>query len=294
MFVLYLGPKWMKNRKAFDLKYVIILYNALQVYHNYWMISTVRNLFYPFWNKKILEIKDKFNFFSHQAVSHKNFFKFFLGFGCADVTEIEQIDFRNEIYRAFWHGSVNKIFDLLDTVFFVLRKKQSHITFLHVHHHVAMVAITWTFAKYYPGQEPTIVGFCNISVHMVMYTYYLLAALGPQYRKYLWWKKHLTSVQIVQFIVIIGYMSASLWVSCGFNKNVVKLIIFEASVNLLLFLNFFFKTYNKKRSHKERVVICGSLQINQQYDETSKKLIVDENGNETLQNGYNNGHVKHE
>lgn len=41
MFVLYLGPKWMKNRKPFDLKYVIILYNVLQVYHNYWMISTV-------------------------------------------------------------------------------------------------------------------------------------------------------------------------------------------------------------------------------------------------------------
>uniref|UniRef100_A0A336LS88 Elongation of very long chain fatty acids protein n=1 Tax=Culicoides sonorensis TaxID=179676 RepID=A0A336LS88_CULSO len=236
IFVLYLGPKYMKNRKAYDLKNVIILYNALQVYHNYWMIST--------------------------AVSHKNFFKFFLNFGCANVTPEEMADIRNEIYRAFWHVSVNKMFDLLDTVFFVLRKKQSHITFLHVHHHVAMVAICWTFAKYYPGQEPTIVGFVNVSVHMVMYTYYLLAALGPEYRKYLWWKKYLTLVQIVQFVTIILYSTASLWLSCDFNRNVVKLIIFEATVNLVLFLNFYFKTYEKARK-RERVVICGSLQINQ-------------------------------
>lgn len=181
------------------------------------------------------------------------------------------------------------MFDLLDTVFFVLRKKQSHITFLHVHHHVAMVAISWTFAKYYPGQEPTIVGFCNISVHMVMYTYYLLAALGPEYRKYLWWKKYLTLVQIIQFIVIITYMTISLWVSCGFNKNVVKLIIFEATVNLLLFLNFFRKTYDKK-NRKARTVICGSLQIN----ETRKKQLTDENANELHQNGHVNSHAKAE
>lgn len=42
VFVLYLGPKFMKDRKPFNLKYVIIVYNMLQVYYNFWMIKTVR------------------------------------------------------------------------------------------------------------------------------------------------------------------------------------------------------------------------------------------------------------
>lgn len=56
-----------------------------------------------------------------------------------------------EVPRAFWHGTINKLLDLLDTIFFVLRKKQSHVTFLHVHHHVTMVMIVWTFGKYFTG-----------------------------------------------------------------------------------------------------------------------------------------------
>lgn len=30
-----------------------------------------------------------------------------------------------------------------------------------------------------------------------MYTYYLFTALGPQFQKYLWWKKYLTALQMV-------------------------------------------------------------------------------------------------
>lgn len=40
-FVLYFGPKWMKDREAFKLKYVIIAYNLVQVYYNFWMTQEV-------------------------------------------------------------------------------------------------------------------------------------------------------------------------------------------------------------------------------------------------------------
>jgi len=30
-----------------------------------------------------------------------------------------------------------------------------------------------------------------------MYIYYALSALGPRYQKYLWWKKYMTTMQIV-------------------------------------------------------------------------------------------------
>ena len=37
----------------------------------------------------------------------------------------------------------------------------------------------------------------NAFIHVIMYTYYGMAALGPQFQKYLWWKKYLTRLQLV-------------------------------------------------------------------------------------------------
>ena len=40
-------------------------------------------------------------------------------------------------------------------------------------------------------------GGMNVLVHVFMYTYYGLAAMGPQIQKYLWWKKYITKLQMV-------------------------------------------------------------------------------------------------
>lgn len=42
-------------------------------------------------------------------------------------------------------------------------------------------------------------GVINSFVHIIMYTYYLLAAIGPHLHKYLWWKKYITDLQMVSF-----------------------------------------------------------------------------------------------
>ena len=34
-----------------------------------------------------------------------------------------------------------------------------------------------------------------------MYSYYCLAAMGPQFHKYLWWKKYLTIFQFVSILL---------------------------------------------------------------------------------------------
>lgn len=47
------------------------------------------------------------------------------------------------------------------------------------------------------GEQGVLIGFLNSLVHAVMYTYYLIAALGPKYQKYLWWKKYMTWIQLV-------------------------------------------------------------------------------------------------
>lgn len=42
------------------------------------------------------------------------------------------------------------------------------------------------------GGHSSFFGFLNTFVHIIMYTYYMLAAMGPKVQKYLWWKKYLT------------------------------------------------------------------------------------------------------
>jgi GNS1/SUR4 family len=39
----------------------------------------------------------------------------------------------------------------------------------------------------------------NSCIHVIMYSYYALAAMGPTISKYLWWKKYLTIMQLVRF-----------------------------------------------------------------------------------------------
>lgn len=90
-----------------------------------------------------------------------------------------------------------KIIELLDTVFFVLRKNQRQVTFLHVYHHTLMPFCGFIGLKYFAGGHGTLLGLINSFIHIIMYSYYMLAAMGPHMQKYLWWKKYLTLLQIV-------------------------------------------------------------------------------------------------
>lgn len=83
-------------------------------------------------------------------------------------------------------------------VFFVLRKKDKQVTFLHLYHHTVMPMISWGATKYYPGGHGSFIGMINSFVHIIMYTYYLLSAFGPRVQPYLWWKKYITTMQLVR------------------------------------------------------------------------------------------------
>ncbi|KAJ6634722.1 Transport and Golgi organization protein 2 [Pseudolycoriella hygida] len=133
-------PRFMKSRQPYKLKLVIIVYNALQVYYNYWVLK--------------------------QSIVEPIFWKYLFSFGCAQITPSEQQFYEILICRGFWNMTMNKVIDLLDTVFFVLCKKENNITFLHVQHHVFSVAILWICGKYFTGQEFTATFFCNTTVHV--------------------------------------------------------------------------------------------------------------------------------
>lgn len=118
----------------------------------------------------------------------------------------------------------------------ILRKKNSHVSFLHLYHHAGMVPISWGCTKYLPGTtrfsklythvlwtnatrfydvaggHGTFVGFVNTFVHTIMYSYYLLAILRPP-NKYgqIWWKKYLTMLQLVRIKMIYRFVNQSLY-----------------------------------------------------------------------------------
>lgn len=141
---------------------------------------------------------------------------------------------------------VNKILDLMDTVFFVLRKSYKQITFLHVYHHVMMVATTyWVMRLYGFGGQYIIIGFLNTFVHSCMYIYYFLTTLKPEMKASLWWKKYLTKIQLAQFIILLFQALYVLIFNskCEFPLLLQYMQLFQASAMIIMFGNFYIKTY---------------------------------------------------
>uniref|UniRef100_T1H7Y8 Elongation of very long chain fatty acids protein n=1 Tax=Rhodnius prolixus TaxID=13249 RepID=T1H7Y8_RHOPR len=149
---------------------------------------------------------------------------------------------------------------LIDLVFFVLRKKQNQVTVLHVYHHACMVISTWGYLKYVRGEQAILPGFLNCFVHVVMYSYYLLAALGPGVQKYLWWKKYLTKLQLGQFIIILMYLSSMIIMDCKVPRGLTLYMSMNTLIFLILFLNFYNKSYLRAAKTSVNAANNGSLQ----------------------------------
>lgn len=87
-----------------------------------------------------------------------------------------------------------KYVELLDTVFLVLKKKP--LAFLHVFHHSATALLCFTQLDGRTSVSWIPISL-NLSVHVAMYYYYYATAGGAK----IWWKKYLTTMQIIQFVI---------------------------------------------------------------------------------------------
>ena len=94
-------------------------------------------------------------------------------------------------------------------------------------------------------------GFLNMGIHTIMYFYYFLAALGPQVQKYLWWKKYLTKLQMVQFVVFIVHALQPLFIDCGYPKVYAWIIMAHGVLFFVLFAQFYVQAYREKSNKKD-------------------------------------------
>jgi len=58
-----------------------------------------------------------------------------------------------QIASALWWYYISKGVEFLDTVFFILRKKFTQVSFLHVYHHCTMFILWWIGMKWVPGGQ---------------------------------------------------------------------------------------------------------------------------------------------
>ncbi|XP_043687007.1 elongation of very long chain fatty acids protein AAEL008004-like isoform X4 [Vespula pensylvanica] len=156
-----------------------------------------------------------------------------------------------EMVHASWWYYFSKFTEFMDTIFFVLRKKNNHVSTLHVIHHGCMPMSVWFGVKFTPGGHSTFFGLLNTFVHIVMYTYYLLAALGPRIQPYLWWKKYLTAFQMIQFIAIMVHAFQLLFIDCDYPKAFVWWIGMHAVMFFFLFNKFYQQNYQQKRTARK-------------------------------------------
>jgi len=169
--VKVLGPRWMKHRKPLPVERIIIGYNLL-------MVIASAAFFHYGGQLTYIPPGGRYSLFC-QRIDY----------------QLTTEPMRSP--RLGWWLMLLTMAEFADTIFFVLRKKFSHISVLHVVHHSLVPWGFWIGLKFGAGGHNAFFPLINLAIHTIMYSYYCLAALGPSVRKYLWWKRYLTILQMV-------------------------------------------------------------------------------------------------
>ena len=230
------GPKLMKPRKEVYLKPIIQLYNIFMIVINAYIVEEILVTSY-----------------------NKHWF-------CEPATKAISPE-AIRLGKALWVYYLTKLVEYCDTLFFILRKKFSHVNFLHVYHHASMSVYLWLVVNFLPTAPSFVPAFGNAIIHVIMYTYYFLAALGPKYTKYLWWKKHLTKLQLIQFVTIMVLTVLSFVNECNRDYYYSHVFLFAYMFSFaVLFARFYLTQYIKGH------IICCPSQLPSEKEQKSGEL----------------------
>ncbi|XP_077350866.1 very long chain fatty acid elongase 5 [Festucalex cinctus] len=217
LLVVWTGPKYMRRRQAYSCKGVLVVYNMSLMLMSLCMFH---QLVSALWNSS-------YNLY------------------CQDTHSAPEVD--NKIMNVLWWYYFSKVIEFMDTFFFILRKNNHQLTFLHIYHHVSMLNIWWFVLNWLPCGHSYFGPCLNSLVHVVMYSYYGLSAI-PAMRPYLWWKKYITQLQMIQFLLtMLQTLCAIMW-PCGLPFGWLYFEIVYMFTLIGFFSNFYIKTYKKRKS----------------------------------------------
>lgn len=225
VIIVQLGQYLMKGREPFQINKILIYYNFLLVICSVYMV--------------------------YEYLMGGWLFEY--GFSCVPVDKSNSPQ-ALRMASVCWVFFISKFVELLDTVFFIMRKKNNQITFLHVFHHGVMPVTMYFGVRFVPGGHGTILCLINSFVHVLMYFYYGLSACGPQYQKYLWWKKYMTKLQLSQFAIVIVHSTQFFFIDCDFPIFFSYWTLSYAVIFAVLFANFYIQTFifGKSKSKIEK------------------------------------------
>ncbi|XP_016916379.1 elongation of very long chain fatty acids protein 7-like [Apis cerana] len=221
-FSLSAGPRYMKDKKPYELRIPMIVYNFIQVLFS----------IYIFYEGLMAGWLYDYNYY------------------CQPVDYTDNPLSRRMANAVHFYFTC-KLIELLDTVFFVLRKKNRQISSLHVYHHALMPICGWIGCRFLPNGHGTLLGVINAFIHIIMYMYYMLASIGPHMNKYLWWKKYLTSLQLIQFCIIFVHTFQIFFNGCNYPVFLTFLLNFNSLVFIYLFGSFYIENYIKNKEQKK-------------------------------------------
>ncbi|KAG2375003.1 hypothetical protein C9374_010377 [Naegleria lovaniensis] len=147
---------------------------------------------------------------------------------------------------------LSKYYELLDTVFLMVKCKP--LTFLHTFHHVSTLCLCW-YVILQKSQMMWFPSMLNAGVHVIMYYYFYVCTLKgssiftPGCLNVV--KPWITRMQILQFVADL--LVPKLWLyfkyvdghQCTGDYHAYLLVDVVVGSFLLLFLNFYFKSYKK-------------------------------------------------
>ncbi|XP_037713714.1 elongation of very long chain fatty acids protein 7 [Drosophila subpulchrella] len=208
-FVTKAGPHFMESRKPYTLKRLILAHNVIQVVSCIYVIKQVLYL-------------------THNEILF--FWK------CTDFgsTPERLQGYFSLAYFIFWL----KMSELLETVIFVLRKKQSQVTKLHVFHHCSTLTLASLLINLNTnGTAAYFCAFLNSIVHVIMYSYYFVAAVADKsvMQALTPVKKSITVTQMIQFALILAQVPAQL-IFCGMQPVV---LFYFSTVIMAMFYGFY-------------------------------------------------------
>ncbi|KAI1289268.1 Elongation of very long chain fatty acids protein 1 [Halotydeus destructor] len=221
IFVLKVGPTVMKKRQPFNIDNLMRLYNLVNVIGCAYVLAM---------SLKLTRYSTR----------------------CWQCIEVEDIDDPHWLLDSVSMGYLYlKLFDLLDTVFFVLRKNFRQVSPLHVVHHATMplvVAFAYKMSQNLFGSQVVVL---NCFVHVIMYTYYFLSSY-PHLQKYLWWKKYITVLQLMQFTILLVHSAYFiLFVTCPGVSFGPYLTLVQGTYFTYAFCRFYIDSYKKGKGQKD-------------------------------------------
>uniref|UniRef100_G3UBU4 Elongation of very long chain fatty acids protein n=1 Tax=Loxodonta africana TaxID=9785 RepID=G3UBU4_LOXAF len=177
LLIVWLGPKYMRNRQPFSCRGILVVYNLGLTLLSLYMFCEflMRGGWRSTWN------------------------------WCCSPSDRSMGRETLRIIRVLWWYYFSKLIEFMDTFFFILRKNNHQITVLHVYHHVSMLNIWWFVMNWVPCGHCYFGATLNSFIHVLMYSYYGLSSV-PSMRPYLWWKKYITQGQLWSLVCARKHM----------------------------------------------------------------------------------------